>query len=387
MSIARLDVGSVRSRFTALRNPFLYFDGPSGAQMPDEVIEAMVAYLHDANANMGAQFETSQRTTATYLAAREAGARFFSCTDREIIFGSNMTSLNFMLTRTFGRTLKPGDEIVVTKLDHDGNVAPWLELALDLDLKVRFAELGPDGLVDLDSLRDAIGARTRAVAFPWAANSIGVTTDAHQVTEIAHEAGALSWVDAVHYASHAPVDVSAVDADVVLCSAYKFCGPHMGVAYVRAELLESWRPYKVRPAPTEPLGFGFETGTPQYEQMAGFVATIDYLDSIGGFEAIIPHEESLGQQFIEGLPDAYTLYGPKTMTDRVPTFAFNLAGVDAHDVAEHLSERRINAGAGNYYSPGVMESLGIESAVRVGISHYTTEDEVDALLAALTELV
>jgi cysteine desulfurase family protein (TIGR01976 family) len=386
MSIARLDVGSVRSRFTALRNPFLYFDGPSGAQMPDEVIDAIVAYLHTANANMGAQFETSLRTTETYLAARAAAARFFSCTDREVVFGPNMTSLNFTLTRTFGRTLTAGDEIVVTKLDHDGNVAPWLELARDLDLNVKFAEMSADGLVDLDSLQSLLSPRTKVVAFPWAANSIGAKPDAQQITQIAHDAGALSWIDAVHYASHGPVDMSTVDADVALCSAYKFCGPHMGVAYVRAELLESWRPYKVRPAPTEPLGFGVETGTPQYEQMAGFVATIDYLDSIGGYDAIVPHEELLGEQFLAGLPDGYEVYGPAGMADRVPTFAFNLAGVDSHDVAEALAERRINAGAGNYYSPGVMESLGIESAVRIGITHYNTEEEVSALLAALAEI-
>jgi len=386
MSVGVLDVDAVRMRFSSLRNPFLYFDGPSGMQMPDEVIDAIAAYLRESNANMGGDFETSRRTTATYLAARTAAARFFSCTDREIIFGPNMTSLNFMLTRTFGRTLSPGDEIVVTRLDHDGNVAPWLELARDLHLRVRFAELTPSGELDLDSLAEAIGPATRVVSFPWAANSIGTLTDAREVTERAHAAGALSWVDAVHYASHGEIDVAAVGADVILCSAYKFCGPHMGVAYARSELLETWRPYKVRPAPTEPLGFSFETGTPQYEQMAGFVATVGYLDSLGGFDPIIAHEESLGERFVARLPPGYTVYGPRESARRVPTFAFNHATLDAHDVARHLIERRINAGAGNYYSPGVMQSLGIDSAVRVGISHYNTEAEVDALLEALAEI-
>jgi cysteine desulfurase family protein (TIGR01976 family) len=386
MSSVQLDVASIRSRFTALQNPFLYFDGPSGTQTPDEVIAAIVKYLHEANANMGAQFETSRRTTETYLAAREAAARFFGSADREIVFGPNMTSLNFMLTRTFGRTLSAGDEIVSTKLDHDGNVAPWLELARDLDLTVRFAELTPDGRLDLDSLRAAIGPRTKVVSFPWAANSIGTRTDAAQIIELAHDAGALAWVDAVHYASHGPIDVAALDADVMICSAYKFCGPHMGVAYARASLLESWRPYKVRPAPSEPLGFSFEAGTPQFEQMAGFVAAIEYLDSIGGFDVIVPYEEALGERFLQGLPDAYVLYGPQTMSDRVATFGFNLPGTDAHDVAEELIARRINAGAGNYYSPGVVEAYGIDSAVRVGISHYNTEEEVDTLLAALEEI-
>jgi cysteine desulfurase family protein (TIGR01976 family) len=386
MSIASFDVESVRSRFTALRNPFVFFDGPSGTQMPDEVIAAMVAYLHDANANMGAQFETSRRTTATYLAARDAAARFFGSSNREVIFGANMTSLNFVLTRTLGRTLEKGDEVVVTRLDHEGNVSPWLELAHDLDLVVRFAELTPGGALDLDSLRSSIGDRTRVVAFPWAANSIGTLTDAALVTAIAHEAGALAWIDAVHYASHGPIDVSAIEADVILCSAYKFCGPHMGVAFARADLLETWRPYKVRPASDEPLGFRFETGTPQYEQLAGFVAAVDYLDSLGGFAAVVPHEERLGRRFLDGLPDAYTLYGSSTMDERVPTFAFNLPGTDSHDVAERLIEHRINAGAGNYYSPGAFEALGIESAVRIGITHYNTEQEVDALVAALEEI-
>ncbi|HEY3541837.1 MAG TPA: cysteine desulfurase-like protein [Gaiellaceae bacterium] len=386
MSIAQLDVESVRSRFTALRNPFLFFDGPSGTQMPDEVIAAIVKYLHEANANMGADFETSRRTTETYIAARAAAARFFSCSDREVIFGPNMTSLNFMLTRTLGRTLAAGDEIVSTKLDHDGNVSPWLELARDLDLTVRFADLTAEGTLDLDSLQALIGERTRVVSFPWAANSIGTKTDARAVTELAHASGALSWVDAVHYASHGPIDVAALGADVVLCSAYKFCGPHIGVAYARAELLESWRPYKVRPAPDEPLGFRFESGTPQYEALAGFSAAIDYLDSLGGFAGIVPHEEALGERFLAGLPEAYTLYGPAGMDGRVPTFAFNHSDLDAHDVAHGLIERGINAGAGNYYSPGVMESLGIESAVRVGITHYNTEQEVDRLLEALDEV-
>jgi selenocysteine lyase/cysteine desulfurase len=224
------------------------------------------------------------------------------------------------------------------------------------------------------------------ISFPWAANSIGTLTNAAHLVEVAHEAGALAWVDAVHYASHGPIDVVELDADLLICSAYKFCGPHLGVAYARASLLESWRPYKVRPAPTEPLGFGFETGTPQYEQMAGFVAAIGYLDSIGGFDAIVPYEEALGQRFIDGLPDAYVLYGPQTMVDRVPTFAFNLPGTDAHEIAEQLIERRINAGAGNYYSPGVVEAYGIDSAVRIGISHYTTEEEVGTLLTALEEI-
>jgi cysteine desulfurase family protein (TIGR01976 family) len=387
VSTIPLDVRAVRRRFSSLQSPHVFFDGPSGTQAPDDVIDALGSYLREANANMGGVYETSVRTTDVYLEARTAAARFFGCSDREVILGANMSSLNFTLSRTVGRRLRPGDEIVVTQLDHDGNVSPWLELAKDRDLRVHFARLHPeDGSLDVEHLEGLLSDRTRVVAFPWAANSIGTLVDAERICGLAHGAGALAWVDAVHYAAHGRIDVAAVDADVLLCSAYKFCGPHMGIAFGRAELLESWEPYKLRPAPDEPLGSRFETGTPQYELLAGLVVTVAYIESIGGFEAIEAHEAELGRRFLDGLPAACRLYGSPTMRGRVPTFAFNVADAGPADIAARLADRGFNAGSGNYYSPATMEALGIAAAVRIGISHYNTAEEVDRLLAALDDV-
>lgn len=387
MSTANFDVDAVRRRFSALDRPTVFFDGPSGTQTPDEVIDALSRHLRKWNANMGGVYETSLRTAALYGEARAAAARFFACADREIIFGANMTSLNFALSRTVGRQLENGDEVVVTQLENDGNVAPWLELAHDRGIVVRIARIQPDGTLDLDHLASLLSDRTRVVAFTWAANSIGTLVDAQRVCALAHEVGALAWIDAVHYAAHRPIDVSQVSADIVLCSAYKFCGPHIGVAFGRAEVLESWRPYRVRPAPMEPLGHRFESGTPQYELLAGLVSTIEYLESIGGYALTDPYQRELGQRFLDGLPDGCELYGPPTMENRVPTFAFNLVDTPPREVATELAGRGINVGAGNYYSVELMKALGIDAAVRVGISHYNTAQEVDLLLAALADLV
>src|SRR5205085_726207 len=200
---------------------------------------------------------------------------------------------------TAGREFRPGDEILVSCLDHDGGVAPWLELAHDRDLVVRHVDLHEDTTLDFDDLKAKLSPRTRVVAYAWASNAVGTIVDAKRVCDLAHEVGALAWVDAVHYAAHRPIDVREIGADVLICSPYKFCGPHMGIAYGRAEVLERWRPYKVRPAPNDPLGRRFETGTQPYELLAGFSATIDYLDSIGGFETIVPYERSLGERFLD----------------------------------------------------------------------------------------
>src|SRR5947208_1387882 len=231
----------------------------------------MAAYLREANANLGGPFETSRRTDEIVAQAHEAAARFLGASPEEVGFGQNMTTLNFGLTRTVGREFLAGDEILVTRLDHDGNVAPWLELARDLDLVVRFADLRDDDCtLDLDDLERQLSERTRVVAFPWASNAVGTIIPVRRITELTHEAGALAWVDAVHYAPHGPIDVAAAEVDVLICSPYKFFGPHLGLAYARAELLERWRPYKVRPASDEPLGHRYETGTLPHELLAGF---------------------------------------------------------------------------------------------------------------------
>jgi cysteine desulfurase family protein (TIGR01976 family) len=387
MSTLALDVDAVRRRFSALRGPTALFDGPGGTQCPDSVIDAMAGYLRESNANLGGAFGSSRRSDALLTQARLTAASFLRCDPGEAIFGQNMTTLNFMLTRTLGRTLSAGDEILVTRLDHDGNVAPWLELAHDLDLKVQFVDVSDDTTVDLDDLAGKLSPRTRVVAFTLASNAVGTLTDAGRIVELAHEAGALAWADAVHYGPHGPIDVADLGVDVLLCSPYKFFGPHLGLAFGRAELLESWRPYKVRPAPSEPTGARFETGTLPHELLAGFVAAVEYIESIG-WPAIQAQERALGQQFLDALPGSVTLYGLPTMEHRVPTFAFNVAGRSPRFVAEQLAERDIAVWDGDYYAVEVMQRLGLGAAgaVRAGFVHYNTAAEVDRLIAALGEL-
>jgi cysteine desulfurase family protein (TIGR01976 family) len=369
-----LDVEAVRARFSALRRPYAFFDGPAGTQVPDEVIDAIAGYLRDSNANVGGQFETSRRTGELVESAHETAGRFLGCSADEAIFGPSMTNLNFMLTRTVGRELREGDEIVTTRLDHDANVAPWLELAHDLGLVVLFADY------DLSDIEKQLSDRTRVVAFPWASNALGTLVDAARICELAHEAGALAWVDAVHYAPHGPIDVGEIGADVLLCSPYKFYGPHLGLAFARRELLDRWRPYKVRPAP------GYETGTAQHELLAGFIAAVEYIESIG-VEAIVAHERELGERFLAGLPVGVTLYGRQTMDGRVPTFAVTLDGLTPTEVAARLGEHGIFVWDGDYYAVEVMKRLGLrDGAVRIGIVHYNTADEVDRLLVELRML-
>ena len=378
-----MDPLAIRKRFSALDRELAFFDAPGGTQVPDDVIDAIAAYLRESNANVGGPFETSVRSDLLVGEARRVGGELLGCSAEEVVFGANMTTLNFALSRAVGRELSPGDEIVVTKLDHDGNIAPWLELAHDLGLRVRFAEIFDDTTLDLDALAAQLGERTRVVAFPWASNAVGTLVDVARVCELAHSAGALAWVDAVHYAPHGPIDVGAVGADVLLCSPYKFYGPHLGLAFARAELLERWRAYKVRPAPERPLGARFESGTLAHELLAGFVAAVRYLGSVG-FDAIVPYERELGERFLAGLPEACTLYGLSAMDGRVPTFCLNVRGLTPAMAAERLAERGFAVWHGDYYALEVMDRLGLpEGGLRIGIVHYNTADEVDRLLDAL----
>ena len=387
MSVATLDVAAVRSRFSALDRPLAFFDGPGGTQCPDEVIDAIASYLRESNANVGAPYETSRRTDALVDDARDRAAAFLGCSSEEVAFGPSMTALNFLLTRAFARTLAPGDEIVVTRLDHDGNVAPWLELAHDLGIKVVFAEVTDELEVDYEDLASRITDRTRVVAFPVAANSVGTAPDVRRIVALAHEAGALAWADAVHWGPHGETDATAWDVDVLICSPYKFFGPHLGLAYGRRELLESWRPYKVRPAANEPIGHRFELGTLPHELLAGFVAAVDYIDSLG-WDSIRAHEGALGERFLTGLPDGIDLYGLSGMEGRVPTFCFNVPGRSPEEVASLLAERDLAVWHGNYYALEVMRHLELpDGAVRAGVVHYNTEHEVDRLLEALHDLV
>ena len=281
--------------------------------------------------------------------ARAAAARFLSCHADEVAFGPSMTSLNFLLTRASARTLRAGDEVVCTRLDHDANVAPWLALAEDLGIVVRFAGVHDDLSLDLDDLEAQLSDRTRVVAFPVASNAVGTTPDVARIVELAHGAGALAWADAVHFGPHGPIDAAGWDVDVLLCSPYKFFGPHLGLAFGKRDLLERLRPYKVRPAADEPVGKRFEHGTQQHELLAGFVAAVEYVESLG-WEAITAHERELGRRFLDGLPAAVQLYGLRTMAGRVPTFAFNLPGRSSEEVAVELAARDVAVWHGDYYA-------------------------------------
>ena len=387
VSTVALDVAAVRRRFSALDRPTAFFDGPGGTQVPDSVIEAMASYLRESNANLGGPFATSRASDAVVVAAREAAARFLRCSPHEVGFGANMTTLNFALSRAVGRDLRPGDEIVVTRLDHDANVSPWLELARDLDVVVRFADIHEeDCTLDMDDLERQLSDRTRVVAFPWASNAVGTITDVRRIADLAHEAGALAWVDAVHYAPHGPIDAAEAGVDVLVCSPYKFFGPHLGLFFGRADVLERLRPYKVRPAADEPAAHRFETGTLAHEALAGLVAAVEYVESLG-WEAVVAHERELGQRFLDGLPEAVGLHGIRGMEGRTPTFALSVPNRSPFQVANLLAERDIAVWAGNYYAVEVMERLRLpEGAVRVGIVHYNTTEEVDRLLDELERL-
>jgi cysteine desulfurase family protein (TIGR01976 family) len=379
-------IEAVRGRYTALQRPLAFFDAPGGTQVPDSVVDAIADYLRTSNANSGGPFATSQATDELTDRARAAAASFLNATSEEVVFGANMTTLNFALSRAASREWIEGDEIVCTKLDHDANISPWLELARDKGLVVRFAEVDDECRLDLDHLRSLLGDRTRVVAFPWAANAVGTVTPVAEVTALAHEVGALAWVDAVHYGPHGAIDVQAAGADVLLCSAYKFYGPHLGLAFGRRDLLESWRPYKLRPAPDSPSGARYETGTLAFELLAGFIAALDYLDEIG-WDYVHEQEQALGQQFLDGIPDGWRLYGEPTMDGRVPTFALRSEALSPRAAAEALGERGFAVWDGNYYAVEIMKRLGlVDGAVRIGIVHYNTAAEVTRLLAALAEL-
>jgi cysteine desulfurase family protein (TIGR01976 family) len=379
-------VEAVRARFTALQQPLTFFDGPGGTQVPDSVIDAIADYFRYSNANTDGPFDTSRRTDALLTKARITAADFLNATPDEVAFGANMTTLNFALTRAASREWREGDEIVCTKLDHDGNISPWLELAHDRGFVVKLAEIDEECRLDLDHLRSLLTDRTRVVAFPWASNAVGTVTPVAEVSALAREAGALAWVDAVHYGPHGPIDVQAAGADVLVCSPYKFYGPHLGLAFGKRELLESWRPYKVRPADPFPVGHRYETGTLAHELIAGFVAAVEYLEDVG-WDFVLGHERELGQQFLDGLPNAWRLHGIPEMDGRVPTFAITHESVTPEEAATRLGEQGFAVWHGNYYAVEVMKRLGLEDgAIRIGIVHYNTADEVARLLGALDEI-
>jgi cysteine desulfurase family protein (TIGR01976 family) len=386
--VTEFDIAAVRARFSSLRDDFVFLDAPGGTQTPDEVAAAVTRVYREASGNSGAPYATSRRIDAVTAQARQATAGFLGCDADEVIFGGSMTALNFTLSRTLARTLQAGDEVLVTRLDHDANVAPWLELAHDMGLVVRLVDVHDDTTLDLSDLERQLGPRTRVVAFPWASNAVGTTVDARAVCDLAHQAGALAWIDAVQYAPHEPMDARAVGADVLMCSGYKFCGPHLGIACGRREVLESWRPYKPRPAPLQPLGHRFETGTLPYELLGGLVTALAYTDSLGGTGELAAWERRLGERLLAGLPAGTRRYGLPGTTGRVPTFLINFPGVSSGALSAALAERGFGVWSGDsYYAPGLHERVAWGEALRIGLAHYNTLDEVDRFNETLAALV
>jgi cysteine desulfurase family protein (TIGR01976 family) len=383
----------VRARFPALAGGAAYLDGPGGSQVPQEVLDAVTSYLRDSNANHGGAFATSIASDEIMERGRVDAADFTGAEPEGIAFGANMTTLNFLLAHAVARTLRPGDEIVVTQLEHDANVSPWLLVAQDHDLEVRTAPVRLEDLtLDHEALERLIGERTRIVAFTLASNAVGSLTDPARIAATAHAVGALAWADGVHLAPHRRLRAREWGLDVLLCSPYKFFGPHLGVAAIRPDLAEALPADRVRPADEQPPGHRFETGTQCHEAVAGTSAAVEYLRSLGGgsldlaFELIAEHEDALSRRFLAGLPDEVELYGIRAPEGRTPTFCFNLPGHTPRAVAQRLGEQGIYVWDGDYYALEPMRALGLAErggAVRAGFLHYTSEAEVDRLLVAL----
>ena len=385
----------MRERFPALASDAVFLDGPGGSQTPAEVIEAVGRYLSETNSNLGGAFTTSVASDEVMDRGRAAAADFTGSDPEEIAFGANMTTLNFQLAHAVARTLKPGDEIVVTQLDHDANISPWLLVAADHDLVVRVAPIRPEDVtLDEDALEEMLSERTRVVAFTLGSNAVGSIPDAARIAAAAHRVGALAWADGVHLAPHRRLRRADWGLDVLLCSPYKYFGPHLGVAAIRRDLAESLPADRVRPADEDPPGHRFETGTQSHEAVAGATAAIGYLSSLGegdldlAFARITEHETALAERFLAGVPDGVELYGIPSAENRTPTFCFNVAGLGPREVAELLAERDLYVWDGHYYALEPMRALGLEpdGAVRAGFLHYTSEEEVDRLLEALADL-
>jgi cysteine desulfurase family protein (TIGR01976 family) len=411
-----LNVESIRSHFPALASGALFFDNPGGTQVAQEVVERMQRYLLHTNANHGGAFHTSRESDAVVAEARQAMADFLNAArPEEIIFGQNMTSLTLHMSRSLARLLSPGDEVVVTRLDHDANIAPWLLIAEDRGCHVRWVDIHADDCtLDMEDLQQQITPRTRLVAVGYASNAVGTVNDVRQIVELAHSVGALCYIDAVQYAPHKPIDVQALDCDFLACSAYKFFGPHTGILYGKYELLDKLTAYKVRPAGNEPPD-KFETGTQSFESIAGVLGAMEYFTWVGttfgqefaeryqgrfsgrrlalrqAMAAIEAYELDLNQALLEGFKSIPGLHlqgitDPERLNQRVPTFSFTLEGWHPRAVAEALDKHNIYVWNGNYYALAVMERLGLEEhggMVRVGAVHYNTRQEVEQLMRAL----
>ncbi len=414
-AVNALDLGWVRSQFPSLAqtvngHPATFLDGPGGTQVPQRVIDAISDYLKCDNANTSGAYATSRHTDAMIAGSRSAMADLLGCDSDEIVFGPNMTSLTFAISRSIGRELGPGDEIVLTHLDHDANVSPWRALE-ERGVTIRMAEIHEDDCtLDMDDLVRKITDRTKLVAVGYASNAVGTINDVAKIIRLAHQHGAMTYIDAVHYAPHGPIDVRALDCDFLVCSTYKFFGPHMGVLYGKREQLKRLEPYKVR-ANTNAIPNRWEWGTLNHECIAGIAACVDYLADLGrhvnpsastrraallaAYDAIQKHERGLMEALIRGLLaiPGLKLYGisdPKRFDHRCPTAAVRIEGHTPLELATQLGERGFFTWDGNYYALNLTERLDVEKDggfLRIGLAHYNTGEEVERLLAALREIV
>lgn len=415
------DAAAVRQQFPALNRPRsgrmpVFFDGPAGTQVPRRVIDAVVYYFENCNANHGGVFATSRETDRILASAHDAVADLINAPSaEEVVFGPNMTTLTLHLSHSIGKTLRPGDELIVTRMDHDANVTPWVLAARDAGAVIRRVDIHPeDCTLNVDDFRRQLSSKTRLVAIACASNAVGTVNDVRTLTRLAHEAGARVFLDAVHYAPHGPIDVQEWGCDFLACSAYKFFGPHIGILWGKREQMESLPAYKLRPVP-EHLPDRWMTGTQNHECLAGVAACVDYLAALGAassefagpyelmsprrrhlhaaMAAIRAYEMALGQRLLEGLAarprfHVWGITARENLKGRVPTVSITHAERPAGEIAEHLAERDIHVWSGNMYAVELTERLGLESKgglLRIGLIHYNTPDEVDRLLKALDE--
>jgi len=424
--IPALDLTYIRSQFPSLSqavngHPAAFLDGPGGTQVPQRVIDAISSYLRHDNANTGGAYATSRRTDAMIAQARAAMADFLHCAADEVAFGPNMTTLTFAMSSAIGRELKPGDEILLTRLDHDANVSPWLAMAEDRGVTVQWADFqDEDCTLDMDDLSSKINAKTKLVAVGYASNAVGTINTVKEIVRLAHAVGALAYIDAVHYGPHGLIDVAALDCDFLACSTYKFFGPHMGVLYGKRQHLQRLRPYKVRPN-TNAIPNCWEWGTLNHECIARITACVEYLADLGkmsrpssagdsepstrraaiesAYADIHEHERALVERMMAGLKKIpglkiYGITDPARFHERCATFAIRIDdGKPGHtplELATQLGDRGFFTWDGNYYAINVTEHFDVEKSggfLRIGFVHYNTADEVDRLLAALREIV
>lgn len=411
-----LDLTYVRSQFPSLAqtvngHPAVFLDGPGGTQVPQRVIDAISNYLTHDNANTGGAYATSRHTDAMIAEARTAMGDFLHCGADEVVFGPNMTSLTFAMSRAIGRELGAGDEIVVTRLDHDANFSPWVSTAEDRGVTVRIAEIhDTDCTLDIADLASKINENTQLVAIGYASNAVGTINPVKVIVKLAHAAGALAYVDAVHYGPHGLIDVAALDCDFLACSTYKFFGPHMGVLYGKREHLKRLRPYKVRPN-TNAIPNCWEWGTLNHECIAGITACVEYIADLGrrvhpevttrrtaieaAYATIHEHEHALVERMMTGLEKIpglkiYGITDPTRLNERCATFAVRIEGHTPLELATKLGERGFFTWDGNYYALNLTEHLDVEKSggfLRIGLVHYNTTEEVDRFLVALREIV